>query len=167
MQWYLCQILAKERWDVPLKNWISLVESINSSPWSKLQEHPIFSSSALHRVTSKQASGWHFWSVGVAYPSLAITAHLWHICKFAHCDTSAHCTSAHLWHICKSQLQHLLLHQSCSKSSRWQTNYWQWGVSCADLENDWTNSIGILQKTPSVIIHARAGSLKYLTNLKL
>ena len=147
MQWYVCQILAKERWDVPLKNWISLVESINSSPWSKLQEHLIFSSSALHRVTSKQASGWHFWSVGVAYPSLAITAHLWHICT--------------------SQLQHLLLHQSCSKSSRWQTNYWQWGVSCADLENDWTNSIGILQKTPSVIIHARAGSLKYLTNLKL
>ena len=96
MQWYLCQILAKERWDVPLKNWISLVESINSSPWSKLQEHPIFSSSALHRVTSKQASGWHFWSVGVAYPSLAITAHLWHICKSAHCDTSAHYTL----HIC-------------------------------------------------------------------
>ena len=100
MQWYLCQILAKERWDVHLKNWISLVESINSSPWSKLQEHPIFSSSALHRVTSKQASGWHFWSVGVAYPSLAITAHLWHICTSANCTLhtvthlhTAHCTS--------------------------------------------------------------------------
>ena len=83
---------------------------------------------------------------------------LWNICTLH---------TAHLWHICKYQLQHLLLHQSCSKSSRWQTNYWQWGVSCADLENDWTNSIGILQKTPSVIIHAHTGSLKHLTNLKL